>query len=134
VTAHLHAALRGYPGEQPFLLPLGSFVSDGLAQLEGRPDLLNAADLDRPRREWAVWEPLACSRTAFEVAFPQADVQPIHGDAPFYNIIVTPEGELCSDFEHVTLGPFDRWRTTPLAEPPGRRPVFDNPSRSVIAC
>ncbi|MGH3803617.1 MAG: aminoglycoside phosphotransferase family protein, partial [Pseudonocardiaceae bacterium] len=67
-----------------------------------------AADLDRARREWAVLEPLVCSRTAFEAAFPGADVQPIHGDAPSYNIIVTPEGELCSDFEYVTLGPVER--------------------------
>ncbi|MGQ0716027.1 MAG: phosphotransferase family protein [Pseudonocardiales bacterium] len=49
-----------------------------------------------------------CSRTAFEAAFPGADVQPIHGDAPYYNIIVTPEGKLCSDFEYVTLGPVER--------------------------
>jgi thiamine kinase-like enzyme len=107
VTAHLHAALRDYPDELPFLVPLDSFIADGLIQLEGREDLIDAADLDRARREWAVLEPLICSRTAFEAAFPEADVQPIHGDAPFYNIIVTPEGELCSDFEHVTLGPVE---------------------------
>ena len=34
-------------------------------------------------------------------------MQPIHGDAPFYNVIPTPKGELCSDFEHVTLGPVE---------------------------
>ncbi len=107
VTAHLHAALREYPAELPFLVPLDASVPDGFEQLERRVDLLGAADLDRARREWAALEPLACSRTAFEAAFPGADVQPIHGDAPFYNIIVTPEGELCSDFEHVTLGPVE---------------------------
>ena len=32
------------------------------------------------------------------------DVQPIHGDAPYHNMIATPEGELWSDFELVTLG------------------------------
>ena len=31
-------------------------------------------------------------------------VQPIHGDAPYYNMIATPAGELWSDFELVTLG------------------------------
>jgi hypothetical protein len=107
VTAHLHAALREYPTELPFLVPLDESVPDGLAQLEHHPDLLDAADLDRARHEWAVVEPLVCSRTAFEAVFPGADVQPIHGDAPYYNIIVTPEGELCADFEHVTLGPVE---------------------------
>ncbi|MGH3929911.1 MAG: aminoglycoside phosphotransferase family protein [Pseudonocardiaceae bacterium] len=112
VTAQLHGALREYPAELPFLVPLDAWIPDALAQLEGHGDLfdrdlLSVADLDRARREWAVLEPLACSRTAFEAAFPGADVQPIHGDAPHYNIIVTPEGELCSDFEHVTLGPVE---------------------------
>lgn len=46
-------------------------------------------------------------QAAFEAEFPETGVQPIHGDAPFYNIIVTPEGVLCSDFEHVTLGPVE---------------------------
>ncbi|MGH3964354.1 MAG: aminoglycoside phosphotransferase family protein [Pseudonocardiaceae bacterium] len=105
VTAHLHAALREYPAELPFLMPLDASVPDGLEQLERRPNLLDAADLDRARREWALLEPVVRSRAAFEAAFPGVDVQPIHGDAPYYNIIVTPEGELCSDFEHVTIGP-----------------------------
>lgn len=108
VTAHLHAALREYPAELPFLVPYDAFIPDGLAQLERRPDLVEAPDLDRARREWAVLKPLVCSRAAFEAAFPGADVQPIHGDAPYYNIIATPEGELCSDFEYVTLGPVER--------------------------
>ncbi|MGH3902388.1 MAG: aminoglycoside phosphotransferase family protein [Pseudonocardiaceae bacterium] len=115
MIAQLHAALREYPAELPFLVPLDSFVADGLAQLERRPDLLEAADFDRARREWAVLEPVVRSRTAFEAAFPGAGVQPIHGDAPFYNIIVTPEGELCSDFEYVSLGPVER--DLPLAGP-----------------
>jgi len=109
VTAQLHAALREYPAELPFLMPLNAWIPDALAQLERSGELfdkglLSVADLDRARREWAVLEPLACSQAAFEVAFPGVDVQPIHGDAPHYNIIVTPEGELCSDFEHATLG------------------------------
>ncbi|MGI9002444.1 MAG: hypothetical protein ACR2GH_12355 [Pseudonocardia sp.] len=59
VTAHLHAALRGYPGELPFLMPLDESILDGLAQLEHSPDLLSAADLERARREWATIEPIA---------------------------------------------------------------------------
>ncbi|MGH3982651.1 MAG: aminoglycoside phosphotransferase family protein [Pseudonocardiaceae bacterium] len=107
VTAHLHVALREYPAELAFLMPLDASIPDGLAQLEERLDLLDPADLDRARREWAALEPLVCSRTAFETAFPGADVQPIHGDAPYCNIIVTPQGLLCSDFEHVTAGPVE---------------------------
>jgi Ser/Thr protein kinase RdoA (MazF antagonist) len=106
VTAPLHAALREYPAELPFLMPLDASIPDGLAQLERHPDLLDAEDLDRARREWAV-EVFVSSRAAFEAAFPGANVQPIHGDAPYYNIIVTPEGELCADFEHVTFGPVE---------------------------
>jgi hypothetical protein len=34
-------------------------------------------------------------------------VQPVHGDAPTYNVIVTPDGPLASDFEHVTRGPVE---------------------------
>jgi hypothetical protein len=107
ITAHLHAALREYPGELPFLVPLDASIPDGLAQLEHQPDLLAATDLDRAWREWTVLEPLARSQAALEAAFPGAGVQPIHGDAPFYNIIVTPDDELCSDFEHATLGPVE---------------------------
>ncbi|MGH3872239.1 MAG: aminoglycoside phosphotransferase family protein [Pseudonocardiaceae bacterium] len=107
LTAQLHAALREYPGELAFLVPLDASIPDGLAQLEHHPDLLTAADLDRARREWAVIEPLVASRAAFDAAFPGVGVQPVHGDAPHYNIIVTPTGELWSDFEHVTLGPVE---------------------------
>lgn len=107
VTAQLHAALRGYPGELPFLGTLAPFVTDGLAQLEHLPDLLDAADLERARGEWASLEPMVCSRAAFEETFPGADVQPIHGDAPYYNVIVTAGGELWSDFEEAALGPVE---------------------------
>ncbi|MGH3917115.1 MAG: phosphotransferase family protein [Pseudonocardiaceae bacterium] len=111
VTAHLHATLREYPAELPFLMPLDASIPDCLTRLERYPELLGATDLDRARREWSILEPLTSSRSAFEVAFPGVDVQPIHGDAPSFNIIVTPEGELCSDFEHVTLGPVE-WDLT----------------------
>ncbi|WP_102141653.1 phosphotransferase [Mycobacterium hubeiense] len=106
LTARLHAALRDYPGELEFLTQF-NFVPDALAQLEHRPDLLDAADLQRAQREWQLIGPLISSRAAFEAAFPDANIQPIHGDAPYYNIIVTTDGELWSDFELVTLGPVE---------------------------
>jgi hypothetical protein len=105
-AARLHAALHDYPGELRFLMPLDDSIPDGLAQLEGRPDLLDAAGLRRARAEWALLEPLS-SPAGFAARFPGLGVQPVHGDAPTYNIIVTPGGELSADFEHVTLGPVE---------------------------
>ncbi len=104
LAAQLHAALRDYPGELRFLMPLDASVPDGLAQLESRPDVLEPADLERARAEWAVLETLT-DPAAFADAFPGVSVQPIHGDAPTYNLIVTPDGPVAADFEHVTRGP-----------------------------
>ncbi|MFF7312306.1 phosphotransferase family protein [Streptomyces sp. NPDC008137] len=108
LVADLHAALREYPGELPFLSAAEPrFVSEGLAVLEGRPDLLEPADLDRARREWEVLEPVVSSRAAFEAAFPGIGFQPIHGDSPAANIVSAADGELYSDFELTTLGPVE---------------------------
>ncbi|WP_435281644.1 phosphotransferase [Streptomyces koelreuteriae] len=108
LVADLHAALRAYPGELPFLSSAEPrFVSEGIALLEGRPDLLEPADLDRARREWEILEPVVSSRAAFEAAFPGIDVQPIHGDSPAANIVSATDGELYSDFELTTLGPVE---------------------------
>jgi hypothetical protein len=106
LAAQLHAALHDYPGELRFLMPLDAFVPDGLAQLESRPDLLDPADLDRARAEWALLEPLT-DPDGFAAAFPGISVQPVHGDAPTYNLIVTPDGALSADFEHITRGPVE---------------------------
>jgi hypothetical protein len=104
-TARLHAALRDYDGgELGFWAPFGTYIPEGLAELKRLPDLVCAADLERAQREWAVLGPVLTSRAAFESAFPGADIQPIHGDAPYHNMIVTPDGELWSDFELVTMG------------------------------
>jgi hypothetical protein len=104
-TARLHTALRDYDaGELGFWAPFGTYIPEGLAELKRMPDLLAAADLERAQREWAVLGPVLTSRVAFESAFPGVDVQPIHGDAPYHNMIATPDGELWSDFELVTMG------------------------------
>ncbi|MGY1439017.1 phosphotransferase [Streptomyces reniochalinae] len=106
LVAGLHAALRAYPGQLPFLSAAEpEFVTDSFAVLADRPDLLPAADLDRARREWEILEPVVRSRAGFEAAFPGIDLQPIHGDAPAANIVTTEDGELYSDFELVTYGP-----------------------------
>ena len=104
-TARLHAALRDYDGDQlGFWAPFGTYIPDGLAELERMPELLSAADLVRAQREWDVIEPVLTSRAAFEAAFPGVEIQPIHGDAPYHNMITTPDGDLWSDFELVTMG------------------------------
>ncbi|MEU4345574.1 phosphotransferase [Nocardia sp. NPDC023852] len=108
LVADLHAALRDYPGDLPFLSSAEPrMVEEGLAALEARPDLIAPADLDRARQEWDVLEPVVGSRAAFEAAFPGIDLQPIHGDAPAANIVTTSGGALYSDFELVTLGPVE---------------------------
>ena len=103
-TASLHAALREYDGDLGFWAPFGTYIPDGLAALQGMPELLPAPDLQRAQQEWAVIAPVLTSRENFEQTFPGVDVQPIHGDAPYYNMISTPDGDLWSDFELVTLG------------------------------
>lgn len=107
-VAALHAAMRAYPGRLSFLSAAEPrFVTESLALLEKRPDLLGPADLDRARREWQVLEPLVRSRAAFETAFPGIDLQPVHGDSPPANIFSGVDGDLYSDFELVTLGPVE---------------------------
>ncbi len=104
-TARLHAALRDYDaGDLGFWAPFGTYIPEGLAELQRLPDLIDAADLERAQREWAVIAPILTARKAFEAAFPTVELQPIHGDAPYHNMIATPEGELWSDFELVTVG------------------------------
>jgi hypothetical protein len=107
LAAELHAALRGYPGELPFLGPVALTVPSCLAVLEANPDLIAPADLARARREWTVLGPLLSSASAFAAAFPRATLQPIHGDAPSYNLIHTTQGIRYADFEDVTLGPLE---------------------------
>jgi thiamine kinase-like enzyme len=103
----LHAALRELPGELPFLSPVAITVPAGLAFLEANPEWIAPADLDRAQREWDAVAGVLSSREAFEAAFPRATVQPIHGDAPAYNLIQTRTGPLYADFEDVTLGPIE---------------------------
>ncbi len=104
-TAHLHAALLEYDGTGlRFWSPFNRAIPAALATLLDRPDLLPAQDVRRAQREWGALQPVLGSRSEFEAAFPGRGVQTLHGDAPFYNIIGTADGDLWSDFEMVTLG------------------------------
>lgn len=108
LVVDLHAALRDYPGELPFLSSAEpAMVTDGFAALVARPDLIDPDDLDRARREWAILAPIVRSRAEFEAAFPGVDLQPIHGDSPAVNIVPTSGGALYADFELATFGPVE---------------------------
>ena len=106
VVARLHAALATCPVDLDWLVPLDPSVPDGIVQLaDTRPGYVTADDVERALAEWAVLEPWATDPTVHAAVFPDVPVQPVHGDAPFYNVIVTADGVLSSDFEHVGLGP-----------------------------
>lgn len=112
LIADLHGALRDYPRELPFLAALEPKLPEAADHLREHPAVLeraglDPADLERAERQWAVLEPLVASREGFEAAFPGIPIQPVHGDAPAYNIIDTVDGKLCSDFEVITLGPVE---------------------------
>jgi hypothetical protein len=106
-SAALHALLADYPGELPWFAPVTSAVPEGLEELSADTPLLGAEDADRARREWDVLSTLCSTREAWAKAFPDSQLQPIHGDAPYYNIIPTAQGVLWSDFEDVNLGPIE---------------------------
>jgi len=106
LAADLHAVLRDYPGELPFLSPLAA-TPHCLALLEENPGPLTAADVARARDEWALLSPMLSSREGFTARFPEVGLQPLHGDAPSYNILRTTSGVRYADFEDVTQGPVE---------------------------
>lgn len=108
LVADLHLALRDYPGELSFLSAAEpKTLTASFAVLAERPDLIAPAELERAQHEWELIEPLVSSRTVFDAAFPDVGVQPIHGDAPAYNIVPTANGALYADFELTSLGPVE---------------------------
>jgi hypothetical protein len=105
-VTELHAQLADYPGELAWMTPL-RLIGPGLEVAEAVPGLLEQDDVDRARAEWKVLEPVLTSWAGFEAVFPSATVQPIHGDAPSWNLITTVDGPLWADFEDATLGPIE---------------------------
>ncbi|WP_448607796.1 hypothetical protein [Geodermatophilus sp. URMC 60] len=100
-AARLHAVLADCPVELSWWFPLDASIADGL---DGLPGLLPEADVERARAEWGLLRPLAEDPAAFSAAFPDAHAQPVHGDAPFYNLLPTTTGPVVSDLEHVHRG------------------------------
>ena len=85
--------------------PFGTYIPEGLAELEAnaRPapilPISNGRNGNGPSSR-----PYSRRARPLSQRFPALDIQPIHGDAPYHNMIATPDGELWSDFELVTLG------------------------------
>lgn len=103
----LHEALREYPGadDLAFLAPVNHTVPSLLERLDGLPDLMAPADLERARHEWEMLAPVLGSRAGFARRFPGTAVQTVHGDGPSYNVIRTTAGVRFADFEDVALAP-----------------------------
>lgn len=104
-VADLHLAMRDYPGELGFLTFLED-VPAGFDFLRDRPDLLAPDDLARALREWEELAPILTPE-GFAEAFPDVEIQPVHGDAPSYNAMETPNGVVDADFELVCRGPVE---------------------------
>lgn len=106
VCAALHAALAAYPGVLPFLAPFNQGLPAMMEALEGSLQL-GDDDLDRAHAQWQALRPVLASATAFHERFPEADVQPIHGDSPSRNVIRSRRGLVFGDFADVCQGPVE---------------------------
>ena len=126
-VADLHSAFRAIDVDLPFLTFWDDWFAETLDALEGLPELLAPDDLALARTEHARLDEVLRSPEALAAAFPHAAVQPIHGDAPTHNVLLTPGGPLASDLEHAGLGPVE-WDLTML----GREFVHDYDAATVL--
>lgn len=110
MLGELHEAMRGYPGQLPFLAPAMSDIRSGLDRIQ-RNNLLPPEDLDMLRR--------AADRLVPRLEAMTAPRQPLHGDAHPYNLIPTSRGPLWNDFEDVCFGPI-AWDLNTLSDPEGK--------------
>jgi len=108
LTARLHMAMADL--KLPVTLPFLQFwdgIDEELRMLADQPELLTPDELQRARSQFDALNPLLSSRDAFEQAFPQARLQPIHGDSPIANAARTAEGLIIGDFELANIGPVE---------------------------
>ncbi len=107
LVARLHRLMREYPNDLPFLSTAALTIHSSLHFLEEHTGLLPPEDLERARREWDLLGPILASPDAFAAAIPGTHFRPIHGDAPYDNILRTADGPRYADFEDVCLGPVE---------------------------
>lgn len=106
-VADLHLALRSIEVEVPFLVFWDDWMTETLDLLADHPELVSPDELALARREYARIDAVFGSRERFAAAFPHAEVQPIHGDAPTHNVLMTADGPVVTDLEHACLGPVE---------------------------
>ena len=92
----LHAAMRSYPGDLPFLGPLLEELPHWLRWL-AQHHAVSGADLIALRQaHWSL-------APALQHGHPR--IQPLHGDAHAGNLLRTRDGLLWTDFEDACTGP-----------------------------
>ncbi len=106
-VADLHAALRAVEVDLPFLVFWDDRMTEMLDLLAAHPELVGPDDLALARREHERIDAVFGSPERFAAAFPHAAVQPIHGDAPTHNVLLTADGPVVTDLEHACLGPVE---------------------------
>ncbi|TYB51612.1 aminoglycoside phosphotransferase family protein [Nonomuraea sp. PA05] len=100
MLAELHAVLRGFPGELPFLEPVLDEPVRLLDLLSERGSgLVGAGELARLREAHAA--------LAAQVRDEAAGVQAVHGDAHPGNLLATPAGLLWNDFKECMAAPVE---------------------------
>lgn len=106
LVPRLHRVLRDYPEPLP-ALSVYDWIPDALAHLEAEPGIVEAADLDRARREWEVLAPVVATAEALSDFCGGLSMQPLHGDSPAVNLLHTVDGVRYADFEDPLLGPIE---------------------------
>lgn len=109
--AALHAALRPCPLELSWLQAFDDSVPAMLEALRDDPAYVSPGDRSRAAREWEAIAAVLGSPEGLAARYPAAVVQPVHGDAPSYNVLPTAAGARDADFEHVSRGPVE-WDLT----------------------
>lgn len=96
LVAELHHALADYPGDLGEWVPL--MACETMLDRVATSAALPSDDVARARRELAILRQRLAGLDG---------LVPTHGDAPYYNQLITPQGALIGDLEHVGLAPFE---------------------------
>lgn len=99
MLSELHSVLRGYPGSLPLLAPPLNDIPRGLERIESVSGILTAGDIALLRDTYISLLP--------QLSNPAGPLQPLHGDAHRYNLILTAKGPVWNDFEDTCMGPVE---------------------------